>query len=629
MPVKRTFYIKILLTLWLLSSCRATEPSLLATVDNSNASVSETQTNLVKTPSSIEVDSLPNLTPTLVKSSSSTQAATGISPTPNSPQLTPSPPNIVDQLMAEMTLEEKVGQLFMVHFNEPYISSTLETQIKEMHVGGIILFPPNIESPLQVATLIDDAQRLNIESGSNIPLFVAVDQEGWPISRLNAGFTVTPSNMALGATGSISDSVKAAQITAQELSQIGVNMNLAPVLDVNSNASNPVIGLRSFGADPEAVADLGAAVINTYQENGILATGKHFPGHGNTSFDSHFTLSTSNHSLDELWQEELFPFQRAIAEDVSVIMTAHVSYPALDDRPGIPATLSKPILSDLLRIEMQYRGLIATDSLGMGALDQQYGVITASLMAFDAGVDLLMYGNDRGHEPLEANDVYNLILLKVKQGEISETRVDESVRRILEAKAKFGILERVPKNIEKVENLVGTAQNLANAQDIARKTITLIKNDNELLPLSYGVSIALISPNGILTGDEFSIDYTSDIMEMPTSLDPSPDEVAKILNNLAKTNKDVVVLGTFNATAYPGQARLVKMLNDYQVVVVALGLPYDLTIFPNASTYLVTYGYSPPSLAVLPEILFGDTHPTGRLSVPIGDEYPIGFGISY
>lgn len=618
--------IHIFLFLWLLCSCQPEPLPLLTTADN-NPTVSVSRSSLAETSSETAVSI--DLTPTLEKSYNTVTAPSSVDSTPNSARVTPTPPNIVDQLLAQMTLEEKVGQIFMVHFDEPYLSPTLETQIKEMHIGGIILFPPNIKSPLQVATLIGDAQRLNIENGSNIPLFVAVDQEGWPISRLNAGFTVTPSNMALGATGSISDAVKAAQIIAQELSQIGVNMNLAPVLDVNSNASNPVIGLRSFGADPEAVANLGVAVVNTYQGNGILATGKHFPGHGNTSIDSHFTLPTSNHNLDELWREELFPFQRAIAEDIGVIMTAHVSYPALDDRPGIPATLSRPILTDLLRTKMQYRGLIATDSLGMGALDQQYGVISASLMAFDAGVDLLMYGNDPDHDPLEAKDVYDSILLKVKQGEISEARVDESVRRILETKAKFGILEKVFTNSDEIENVVGTASNLASAQDIARKTITLIKNDNELLPLDRGVSVALISPHSILTADGFSNDYTSDIIEIPTSIDPSPDEAVKILNDLATTNIDVVVLGTFDATAYRGQARLVEMLKDYPLVVVALGLPYDLTVFPNATTYLATYGYSPPSLAVLPEILFGDTHPTGRLPVSIGNEYPIGFGISY
>jgi beta-N-acetylhexosaminidase len=278
---------------------------------------------------------------------------------------------------------------------------------------------------------------------------------------------------------------------------------------------------------------------------------------------------------------------------------------------------------------MQYRGLIATDSLGMGALDQRYGVTTASLMALNAGNDLLMYGNDPGHDPLEAKNVYDSILLKVKESEIPEIRIDESVKRILEAKAKFGILKEVFTSTEGVENLVGTAHNLADAQEIARKTITLIKNDNKLLPLNYGVSVALVSPKGIFTTNTFQKHYTSDIIEIPTSLDPSPEEVTNILSNLASTGRDVVILGTFDARTNRGQVRLLEMLQDYAVVVIAFGLPYDLTILPSTPTFLATYGHSSPSLAVLPEILFGDTYPTGRLPVSISDEYPVGFGISY
>jgi beta-N-acetylhexosaminidase len=404
--------------------------------------------------------------------------------------------------------------------------------------------------------------------------------------------------------------------------------NLSPVLDVNSNSANPVIGLRSFGADPEQVAELGAAMIRAYQENGVIATGKHFPGHGNTSLDSHLALPADSHSLDELRQEELPPFQRAVVADVGAIMTAHVLYPALDDRTGIPATLSKPILEDLLRRDIGYTGLIATDSLGMGALDQRYGILRASQMAFEAGGDLLMYGNDPGHDPLEAREVYDFLLSQVEQGNIPEARVNDSVRRILAAKARYGILAWEPVDVDEIPRFVGTEANLAKAREIAREAITPVKNEDQLLPLDKGISLAVVSPDGILAAQGIPEEYASNVVELATSLDPPPSELAQIVQTLSAAGVDVVVLGTINAVNYPGQVRLAMALADYPLVVVALGLPYDLAVLPDAGTYLVTYGFSPPTLDVLPEFLFGQAQPAGHLPVPISPEYPIGFGIT-
>jgi beta-N-acetylhexosaminidase len=359
-----------------------------------------------------------------------------------------------------------------------------------------------------------------------------------------------------------------------------------------------------------------------------MATGKHFPGHGNTSVDSHLALPTDTHNLDQMWQEELFPFQRAIAADVSAIMTAHVLYPALDDRAGIPATLSQPILEDLLRRDMGYTGLVATDSLGMGALDQQYGILTTSEMAFEAGADLLMFGNDPGHDPLEARLVYDTLLARVEQDDTLQARVTEAVRRILEAKNRYGILEWKPVDVEAIPGFVGTPDNLAKAQEIARNAVTLVKNDDQILPLSRGISLAIVSPQGILASSVIPKEYASDVVHVTSNLDPSQGEVEQIVQSLSTANVDAVVLGTINAASYPGQVRLATALADYPLVVVALGLPYDLEVLPNVRTFLVTYGFSPPSLAVLPEVLFGQTQPAGHLPVPLGSEYPIGFGIT-
>jgi beta-N-acetylhexosaminidase len=336
-------------------------------------------------------------------------------PTPTeAPALSPSTVEArADALLSQMTLEQKVGQLFVVFFDGTEYADPLDRTIRELNVGGIILFEPNIGSLEDTATLINSAQRTAMQHGALIPLIVAVDHEGGLINRFGDKLTWFPSNMALAATHSLDHARAEARVMAEELSTLGINMNLAPVMDVNSNPDNPVIGIRSFGSNPEDVARLGAAMIDAFQANGIIATAKHFPGHGDTSVDSHNVLPVIPHDRTRLDTVELVPFRAAIEADVDAIMTAHIALPEIEPTPGLPATLT-----GLLREELGFNGLIATDSLGMGALDQTFGVTEASARAFQAGADLLMYGADPGHTPAEQYAAYQNLLALLRDGTI-------------------------------------------------------------------------------------------------------------------------------------------------------------------------------------------------------------------
>ena len=343
-----------------------------------------------------------------------------------------------------MTLKEKIGQLFMMGFAGRAPSKAILRLIREFHIGGVILFERNLESPAQAAKLRNALQA----PSQKMPLMIAIDQEGGRVSRLPKGFTVFPGSAQLAAGRSTEQIYRAAEITAKELRAVGINMNLAPVLDVNTNPENPVIGDRAFGASPALVCTMGLAVIAGLQDNHVIACGKHFPGHGDTSADSHKELPVVPHDLQRLREIELRPFAHAIQNGLASIMTAHVRYPALD--PGEPATLSRRILTDLLRAKMGFRGVVITDDLEMKAIADSYGLGEAAVKAIEAGCDLvLICRNEEGQ--LLALDA---VAQAVKEGRITEARIDQSILRILQVKEKF-ILPYKPADLADVKQVVG------------------------------------------------------------------------------------------------------------------------------------------------------------------------------
>lgn len=338
---------------------------------------------------------------------------------------------LIDYKLKNMSLEEKVGQLFQVGFQSKSIDREIKDLIENYHIGGVIYFTRNIENLEQTASLSKNLQELALDSGAGIPLFISVDQEGGKVRRIK-DLTYFPANIEIGATGDKELSRKAAAVTAKELKGLGINVNLAPVLDVNNNPANPVIGERSFGADPILVAEMGVAYIKGLQAEGIIATAKHFPGHGDTAVDSHFDLPVINHSRERLDQVELYPFKKAIEAGVDSIMVAHIYFSTIESEAGIPATLSKAVLNDLLREDLNFEGVIITDDLEMGAITNFLGTAAGAVKTIEAGADIVLISHsyDKQKQAIEA------VIAAVENGRISEKRIEESLRRIIKLKGK-------------------------------------------------------------------------------------------------------------------------------------------------------------------------------------------------
>ena len=517
----------------------------------------------------------------------------------------------VDTMITEMTIEEKVGQLIMVGFDGTQANEAIETHIRERFVGGVVLFSRNIQSPKQTAELTNQLQRLTEATTRQIPLFIGIDQEGGWVIRLKEGATVLPGNMALGAIDSTELAERAGEITAVELAAVGVNLNFAPVVDVNNNLDNPVIGRRSFGESPELVSRLGVAYIRGLQHNGVLATAKHFPGHGDTTVDSHFDLPTVNHAPERIHALELQPFRAAIDADVAAIMTAHIVYPAFDaDRP---ATLSSIILTELLRKELGFDGLLITDDMEMKAIDDRYPSGEAAVMAIEAGADIVMVL----WTPAKQIEALDALLSAVKSGRISQARLDQSVKRIL--KSKEAAFDRRFVDVEAVERTVGREVHKQLTQTIASRAITVVRNRNNLLPLK------LDSETAVLILNESSTLFKSFKAHHPNTVEvtiPEKPQVADILPQLSRQvgGTDVVIAGIINVE----QAALVQQISlgtTTPVIAIALGSPYTLQGCPAVSASLAAYDLHDASVSAAVEVIIGAREAQGKLPIqlPIED----------
>lgn len=329
--------------------------------------------------------------------------------------------------MTEVSIREKIGQMFMIGFQGTALSEELEEIITNYGIGGVILFLRNIESPAQIKDLINSLQKISFQK-NQIPLFVSIDQEGGRVFRLKPPFRQYPSYGELGREGSEELVMSNALEMAEELIEIGINMNMAPVLDVNTNSQNPIIGDRSFSSDPDMVSRLGTCIIKTFKEKGIIAVGKHFPGHGDTSSDSHLELPVVNHNIKRLEDIELKPFIHAFKNGLRAVMTAHVLYPALD--ADYPATLSERIIKNILRKKYGFDGVVITDDLEMKAISNRYTDEDAGILSVRAGGDILLIC--RSHD--KQLRIFDYLLKAAESGEIKEERIEESFSRIMKLK---------------------------------------------------------------------------------------------------------------------------------------------------------------------------------------------------
>lgn len=350
----------------------------------------------------------------------------------------------IAEQMDKMTLEEKIGQLIVVGLDGYSMDDNAREMIDKYNVGGFILYKKNIENVEQLVNLINSLKAVN--SGNEIPLFISVDEEGGQITRLPGEIKKLPASGKLGEIGDEKLSFEIGRLLGYELNAFGFNMNFAPVLDINSNPQNPVIGERAFGSDEEVVSRLGIQTMKGIQSEGVISVVKHFPGHGDTSVDSHVGLPRVDHGLDRLKEFELIPFAHAIENGADAVMVAHILFPQIDS--DNPATLSKTIITDILKKDMGFEGVVVTDDMTMGAIVENYAIGEAVVKSILAGSDIVLvcHGYENGIQAITA------VRDAVKEGLISEDRIDESVYKVLKLKKKYNLNDE-PVELPNIEEL--------------------------------------------------------------------------------------------------------------------------------------------------------------------------------
>jgi beta-N-acetylhexosaminidase len=542
-----------------------------------------------------------------------------------------------------MTLEDKVGQLFMVYVHgeaadtdDPdAVASNLERLgaengaafVASYKPGGIIYFDwanfnsaDGLTDPEQIAALSS-----GLQDAAEVPLLIATDQEYGTVVRIGEPATQFPGSMSLGATRDAEAARRAAEVAGAELRAMGLNQNFAPDADVNVDPANPVIGVRSFGSDPALVAELVAAQIDGYHDGGVAVSAKHFPGHGDTGTDSHVGLPVITHTAEEWERIDAPPFIAAIEAGADLIMTAHLQFPALDESLT-PATLSAPILTGLLREKLGFEGVIVTDSLEMQGVRTEYGDDRVPVMALQAGADMLLM-------PPDFTLAYDAVLSAVSAGELTEERIDESVKRLLLLKYRLGLASESRAESDGPET-VGSDEHRQVAADIADRSITLLANDGTL-PLAAGsVLVTGWGENTTARLTEALNDAGLQAEALVTGDEPNADQIKAAV--AAAAGRDLVVVSTYNVKAGGAQANLVAELlkSGVPVVAAAVGTPYDAAHLGAVNASLATYSYTETSLASLAKVITGAVDPTGTLPVDVpdangGTAFAFGHGLNY
>lgn len=585
------------------------------------------------------------------------------------------------EIVSNMTLEEKLGQMIMPDFRMwQEEGSTSQSDLTEINneiaeiidkydLGGVILFAENVKEVVQTTTLIHDLQEVAInDKDGNLPLLITLDQEGGIVTRLGEG-TNLPGNMALGATRSEKASYDAGYVIGRELNALGVNVNFAPVLDTNNNPQNPVIGVRSISSNPDLVGNLGANIAKGIQDQGVAATAKHFPGHGDTATDSHYGLPVVDKPIEELRKTELKPFKMAIENGIDMIMTAHIQFPQVEkdtvtskkdgSQIGIPATLSDDIITGVLREEMGYDGVVITDAMNMKAIADNFGELESTKMAINAGIDIVLMPTIlRNKTDVEKLDyIISGVLDAVNSGEIKEEEITDSAERIVKLKIDRGIIDlkeddmSLEEKLEKAKKVVGSIENRDIERRISEEAITVTKNENNILPLNpkEGEKVLLIAPNeSQLHSMKFGINrliYENSLKNV--HLDAyaynnigSIDE--KLKEKIEEADYIIVASLASNASHLkPGNwsRDLPRAVIDYgngldkDTVLISLRNPYDVAAYDNARAQVIAYGFkgmdptegdtlfptksSGPNIPAAIGVIFGDAEAKGKLPVDI------------
>ena len=581
----------------------------------------------------------------------------------------------VEKTLKKLSLEEKVGQMINVRYFTDFQNfdsdnyKQIRDQLQKYHIGSMVLTvhvdgPILLKNPpLEVAAVANQLQR-----DSTLPLLMAADFERGLDSRVK-GVPAFPDAMAFGAIGNTDYAEKFGAITAEESRAIGIHWNLFPVADVNINPANPIINTRSFGENPDEVGALVAAFIKGSHEHGMLATAKHFPGHGDTGTDSHLGVAKVEGDLARLQKVELPPFRKAISADVDSIMVAHVSAPALDPDPNKVATISHRVITDVLKVELGFQGVIVTDAMDMRGLTSLYPPGDGNPMA-KAAVDAVKAGNDVILWPTDLDGAFNGIVDAVKRGEISEAQIDASVKKILEMKASVGLDKNRFVDLQQVSYLVSKPEDLQFAQQVADEAVTLVRNNGQVLPIQKlqvppteaEIFQANVKPSNkivsIVITDAvrgewgqafeaafkqrradatfFHIDNSVAGVLMPEVLQAVKDaEKVVVAAYIVPTPaKQVMVDGKLANTVSLEQAsgellRQVLEMAAPKTAVIALGNPYVAQNFPDVQTYICTYSNATSSELSAVKGVFGELQAHGKLPVTLPGIAERGFSLPW
>ncbi len=548
----------------------------------------------------------------------------------------------VRRWMKTLTLREKVAQLIFIPFHgaAPNARSKEYRQfmklIRETRVGGMVLVNWNNGRLTQKAQPHALGAFLNrMQKMSRVPLLVAGDFERGASMRVD-GTTVFPQAMAFGAAGDTAQAKFEGEVTAREARALGVQWLFFPVADVNNNPDNPIINIRSYGEDPKQVSAMVTAFIEgtrTDPHVHVLTTVKHFPGHGDTAVDTHLNMAVINATRERLENVELAPFRAAIQAGVDAVMTAHIAVPALAPA-DVPATLSPAILTNLLRGEMGFKGIVVTDAMEMGGIAQGYTGGEAAVLALIAGADALVM-------PPDPEGAVKAILAAIQSGRLTRTRIEDSVARLLAAKERMGLGRRSTVDLEAISDQIAMPEDQERAQEIASRAVTLVKNDGGLVPLRAPAQtcfLTLAESRYSTEGQEFAQevrrrDKSATVVPLDASM-PGPALDAAMQK--AGTCDSYAVAAFASVAAYRGDTvlggefpRLLDGLfaSGKPVVLIALGNPYLVRSFPKAGAFLLTFSTVPPSEAAVVQALFGESAIRGHTPVSIPGVAKLGDGI--
>lgn len=551
----------------------------------------------------------------------------------------------VDCVLAHLSLRNKVAQMVWPQLFGDYVATDvpgwhrIDSLVREQRVGGVII---SVGSPLEIADKLNALQR-----DADLPLLVGADLEAGAGFRARGGYfipnaidlggaTVFPPEMALGATGDTALAYAQARATALEGRALGIQIDFSPVLDVNNNPANPVINTRSFGEVPAAVARLGVAYVRGLQDNGMVATGKHFPGHGDTGVNSHLALPVVNASRARLDTVELVPFRAAVAAGVGAIMTFHGAMPALDST-GVPGTLSAAVLTGLLRDSLQFGGLVVTDAMDMRGVLDLFGPVEAVKRAVAAGADVLLM-------PANVSQAIDAVVDGVQEGRYDTARIDRSVRRILQMKYHLGLAARRTVDLDSVRAVVGDSTDLALAAAIAERSITLVRDTLEEIPLgrltpgARVLSVTYAHRADLAAGVAFDAELRRAFPGLRTefvSADDSAPDYWRLLG--IADSADVVLVSSYLAqgsavssvSAPRAFVQFVEALvqRGRHPIVVAFGNPYLLQQVPDVPAYVIGWGGAPVLQRAAARGIIGSAAVTGRLPISIPPLVAVGAGL--